>query len=67
LSKSQGRVFPIFFTIVDGVGSLGKYNWAELVYEYLVAFMFLMEKRNNRHFHIVGCVYLLQVFGNQSL
>lgn len=65
------RIFPILFTIVDDLGSLGKHNQGELVYEYLVgsicnASMCLMQKGNTIHFHIVGCVYLLQVFVHQS-
>jgi len=73
LCPSRKRtIFPIFFTIVDDLSSLRKYNWGGLVYEYLVgsicnASMFLMEKGNKRHFHIVGCVYLLHVIHNQFL
>jgi len=55
---------------VDDLISLGKYNWGGLVYEKLVgsicnASMFLKEKGKKRHFHILGCVYLLQVIHNE--
>jgi len=65
----KGTIFPILFTIVDDLSNLGKYNWGGLVYEYLVgsicnASLFLKEKGKKRHFHILGCVYLLQVICN---
>jgi len=54
---------------MDDLRGLGKYNWGGLVYEHLVesicnASIFLQEKGKKRHFHIVGCVYLLQVISN---
>jgi len=65
----KGTIFPILFTIVDDLSSVGKYNWGGLVYEYLVgsmcnASMFLKEKGKKRHLHILCCVYLLQVICN---
>jgi len=62
----SGGVFPILFSIVDDLGSLWKYNWGGLVYDYLVgsiwnALMFLRDKGNTTHFHVIGFVYLLQV------
>ena len=62
----KGTIFPILFTIVDDLSSLEKYKWSGLIYEYLVgsicnASMFLKKKGKKKHFHIVGCVYLLHV------
>ena len=59
-------VFPILFKIVDNVEIIDKYNWGTLVYEYLVgslcnASMTLKNETNTSQFHVVGCVYLLQV------
>jgi len=66
LSSRRGRIFPILFNIVDNFGSLGKYNWGSLVYEYLVeslctASLLLSDEGNAKYFHVDGCVYLLQV------
>jgi len=66
LSSRSGRIFPILFNIVDDIGSLGKYNWGSLVYEYLVgslcnASLLLSDEGNAKYFHVDGCVYLLQV------
>ena len=66
LSSRSGRIFPILFNIVDDFGSLGKYNWGSLVYEFLVgslctASLLLSDEGNAKYFHVDGCVYLLQV------
>ena len=65
--QSIAKEFFLFlFNIVDDLGSVSKYNWGGLVYDYLVesicnALMFLRDKGNTTQFHVVGCVYLLQV------
>jgi len=70
IPSRKGTIFPMLFTIVDDLSGLGKYNWGGLVCEHLVgsicnASMFLQEKGKKRHFHIVGCEYLLQVICNE--
>jgi len=70
IPSRKGTIFHMLFTIVDDLSGLGKYNWGGLVYEQLVgsicnASMFLQDKGKKRHFHIVGCVYLLQVIFNE--
>jgi len=49
LPNHSGTIFSILFNIVDDLGSIGKFNWGRLVYEYLVgsiceAKLFLREK-----------------------
>ena len=49
LPNRSGTIFSILFNIVDDLGSIGKFNWGRLVYEYLVgsiceAKLFLKEK-----------------------
>jgi len=66
LPNRSGTVFSILFNIVDDLGSIGKFNWGRVVYEYLVgsiceAKLFLKEKQSTKHFHVARCVYLLQV------
>jgi len=66
LPNRSGTVFSILFNIVDDLGSIGKFNWGRVVYEFLVgsiceAKLFLKEKQSTKHFHVAGCVYLLQV------
>ena len=66
LPNRNATVFPILFKIVDDLKSLCQYNWGRVVYEYLVgslcnASLVLKMKRHRKHFHVVGCVYLLQV------
>ena len=61
----NGIVFSIVFKIVNDLKRLGKYNWGCIVYECFVrslcsASLVLRNERNRRHFHDVGCVYLLQ-------
>ncbi|XP_027927656.1 uncharacterized protein LOC114184548 [Vigna unguiculata] len=72
LSSRRGRIFPILFNIVDDFGSLGKYNWGSLVYEYLVeslytASLLLSDEGNAKYFHVDGCVYLLQLWAFEHL
>jgi len=67
LPNRNGTVFPILFKIVDDLKSLCQYNWGGVVYEYLVgslcnASLVLKMQRHRKHFHVVGCVYLLQVY-----
>jgi len=59
-------VFLRLFKIVYKVSELGKYNQRSLVYEYLISSLCctsicMTNKGHLSHFHIVGCVYLLQV------
>jgi len=66
LPNRSGTVFSILFNIVDDLGSIGKFNWGRVVYEFLVgsiceAKLFSKEKESTKHFHVAGCVYLLQV------
>jgi len=66
LPNKKGSVFPIIFKIVDHMNNIDKYNWGTLVYEYLVGSLFsaslaLNNESSTNHFHVVGCVYLLQV------
>ncbi|XP_027915921.1 uncharacterized protein LOC114175342 [Vigna unguiculata] len=67
LPNRNATVFPILFKIVDDLKSLCQYNWGRVVYEYLVgslcnASLVLKMKRHRKHFHVVGCVYLLQLW-----
>jgi len=66
LSNRSGTFFSILFNIVDDLGSIGKFNWGRVVYEFLVgsicqAKLFLKEKQSSKHFHVAGRVYLLHV------
>jgi len=66
LPNRIGRVFPILFKLVDDIEGLGNLNWGVVVYEYLVGSIcrasFLFKSGGTkRHFHVDGCVYLLQV------
>ena len=66
LPNRNATVFPILFNIVDDLKSLCQYNWGRVVYEYLVgslcnASLVLKMERHRKHFHVVGCVYLLHV------
>jgi len=61
LCSRSGRIFPILFNIVDDFGSLGKYNWGSLVYDYLVgslctASLLLSDEGNAKYFHVDGCL-----------
>jgi len=67
LPNRSGRVFPILFKLVDDIEGLGNLNWGVVVYEYLVGSIchasFLFKRgETKRHYHIDGCVYLLQVW-----
>ena len=64
LSNKKGSVFPIIFQIVDDMDNIDEYNWGTLVYEYLVSslcidLLALKNESSSKHFHVVGCVYLL--------
>ena len=66
LPNRNGAVFVSLFGIVDDLTSLVKYNWGGVVYSYLVgslssASVVLKKQSDQKHFHVVGCVYLLQV------
>jgi len=57
LPNGNGRVFSILFNNDDDLGSIQKYNWGGVVYEYLVGTiyatkMFLRDKPNSKHFHV---------------
>jgi len=61
-----GIVSPILFKIVDNVENIDEYNWGTIVYEYLACSlgstsMALNNEKSTSHFHVVGCVYLVQV------
>ncbi|QCD90005.1 uncharacterized protein LOC114174508 [Vigna unguiculata] len=60
-------VFPKIFKLVDDLQSIGKYNWGNLVYDYLVgslcsASRALKYESNTSHIHLFGCVYMLQLW-----
>jgi len=64
LPNEKGIVFPIIFQIVDDMDNIDEYNWGTLVYEYLVSslcidLLALKNESSSKHFHVVGCVYLL--------
>jgi len=66
LPNRDGIVFPKIFKLVDDLQSIGKYNWGNLVYDYLVgslcsASRALKYESNTSHIHLFGCVYMLQV------
>jgi len=66
LPNRSGRVFSIFFKIVDDLPIIGKYNWGDVVYKYLVRSIFdaktlLRDKLTIKQLYLVSCVYLLQV------
>jgi len=66
LPNRNGIIFPILFKIVDDWKILCQYNSGGVVYEYLVGSLWntslvLKKQRHRKHFHVVGCVYLLQV------
>jgi len=72
LPNRNGTVFVSLFKIVDDLISLVKYNWGGVVYEYLVgslcsASIVLKKQLHRKHFHVVGCVYLLQVIHSNLL
>ena len=57
-------VFPKIFKLVDDLQSIGKYNWGNLVYDYLVgslcsASRALKYESNISNIHVFGCVYML--------
>ena len=66
LPNRDGIVFPKIFKLVDDLQSIGKYNWGNLVYDYLVgslcsASRALKYESNTSNIHLFGCVYMLQV------
>jgi len=72
LPNRNGTVFVSLFKIVDDLTSLVKNNWGGVVYEYLVsslcsASVVLNKQLHRKHFHVVGCVYLLQVIHSNLL
>ncbi|XP_027922913.1 protein MAINTENANCE OF MERISTEMS-like [Vigna unguiculata] len=72
LPNKKGIVFPIIFKLVDDIDNIGKYNWGTLVYEYLVsslciASLGLKNESAAKHFDVVGCVYLLQLWSFDHL
>ena len=69
MASHSGRVFSILLNILNDLGSLGKYNWGSVVYEYLVMSLFsasflLRDQGNAKYFHVDDCVYLLHVYDN---
>ena len=64
LPNRDGIVFPKIFKLEDDLQSIGKYNWGNLVYDYLVgslcsASRALKYESTTSHIHVFGCVYML--------
>ncbi|KAG2394602.1 Ribosome-recycling factor [Vigna angularis] len=62
----SGVVFPIIFDLVSEFGSVAKYNWGSLVFQYFVesvcgASTTMKNETTKSHIHVQGCAYLLQV------
>ncbi|XP_052728589.1 uncharacterized protein LOC128195356 [Vigna angularis] len=63
----SGVVFPIIFDLVSEFGSVAKYNWGSLVFQYFVesvcgASTTMKNETTKSHIHVQGCAYLLQVW-----
>ncbi|KAG2380599.1 uncharacterized protein HKW66_Vig0248890 [Vigna angularis] len=63
----SGVVFPIIFDLVSEFGSVPRYNWGSLVFQYFVesvcaASTTMKNETTKSHIHVQGCAYLLQVW-----